>query len=247
MIIVSLMAAAALLLPQAALGQATSTKTYVPKWITAAGGKKEFDVASVKLNKSSEGMPDFNIPLGPGDVHAPTGGTFSARDLPLMAYVAFAYKITNTQYSSVNSQLSDWARSDRYDIEARSEDTNATKDQMRLMMQSLLADGFKLKIRTEIRQVPVLALILSKPGRTGPQLRQHPPSDNSCSTAPSDAEAGMFPASCGGILGMPPAYTSRCPFSRSKCLHGPDCIFLVRPGRRNRPSCLGSNRARRKI
>lgn len=199
-------AAAALLLPQAIVGQAAAQQApAVPGWVTEAGGNKEFDIASVKQNKAIDERADSNFPLGPGDVYAPTNGVFSARGLPLMAYVGFAYKITNTQYSSVNSQLPDWARSDRYDIEARSSQSGVTKDQMRLMMQSLLADRFKLKIHTEIRQIPVLALVLWKAGRTGPQLRPHPASDDSCSTAPSDADAGMFPVTCGGILGMVPA------------------------------------------
>jgi uncharacterized protein (TIGR03435 family) len=205
LIIVSLMSIAALLLPQTAIGQATATKEYVvPTWMTVAGGKKEFDIASVKQNKSDESRPDSNMPLGPGDVYVPTGGVFSAKALPLTEYVDFAYKVTNNQRSSLNSQMPDWARSERYDIEARCDDHNATKDQMRLMMQSLLADRFKLAIRMEIRQVPVFALVLSKPGKTGPQLQPHPASDASCSTAPSEAETGMFPASCGGILGMQP-------------------------------------------
>jgi uncharacterized protein (TIGR03435 family) len=204
-VIAALMTVASALLAQITDGQPTPARaTITPEWIAAAGGKKEFDIASIKQNKSSDNRPDSNIPLGPGDVYAPTGGVFSAKCLPLMAYVAFAYKITNNQFSSVNSQMPEWAHSDRYDIEARSEDHNATKDQVRLMMQSLLADRFKLAIRTEIRQVPVLALVLSKPGKTGPQLRSHPPNDASCSTAPSEVEAGMFPTSCGGILGMLP-------------------------------------------
>jgi uncharacterized protein (TIGR03435 family) len=72
------------------------------------------------------------------------------------------------------------------------------------MMQSLLADRFKLKTHTEVRQVPVLVLVLLKDGKTGPQLRPHPASDKSCSTSPSGSDAGMFPITCGGILVMAP-------------------------------------------
>jgi uncharacterized protein (TIGR03435 family) len=77
---------------------------------------------------------------------------------------------------------------------------------MRLMMQSLLADRSKLSIHIENQQVPVLALILSKPGKTGPQLQIHPASDTTCSTVPSAADTGdgMFPTTCGGIVGMKP-------------------------------------------
>ena len=53
---------------------------------------------------------------------------------------------------------------------------------MRLMMRSLLADRFKLAIHNEAREAPVFALILLKPGKTGPRLQPHL-DDSSCSTA----------------------------------------------------------------
>jgi uncharacterized protein (TIGR03435 family) len=42
-----------------------------------------------------------------------------------------------------------------------SENHDPTKDQMRLMMQSLLADRFKLVVHTDTRQVPVFASVLA--------------------------------------------------------------------------------------
>ena len=59
-----------------------------------------------------------------------------------------------------------------YEIHATAEG-NPTKDQMRLMMQSLLADRFKLKVHFETREMPVFALTLVKPGQTGPKLIPH--------------------------------------------------------------------------
>ena len=67
---------------------------------------------------------------------------------------------------------------DRFDIEARST-ANPTKDQMRLMMQSLLVDRFKMKAHIEQKTRPVFELLLAKRGRTGPQLRPHP-KDEAC-------------------------------------------------------------------
>lgn len=46
-----------------------------------SGNKLEFDVASVKPNKSDE-KASSNFPLGPGDVYVPNGGRFSATNLP---------------------------------------------------------------------------------------------------------------------------------------------------------------------
>ena len=100
--------------------------------------KMEFDVASVKQNKS-DGASISNFPLGPGAVYVPNGGLFSATGFPLATYIAFAYKLTGNDAQSLPSQLPGWATTDRFDIQARVQG-NPSKDQMRLMMRSLLGD-----------------------------------------------------------------------------------------------------------
>jgi uncharacterized protein (TIGR03435 family) len=187
---------------------------------SAPGKPLAFDVASVKANKSDE-PPYSNFPLGPGDVYVPNGGYFTATNQPLVVYILFAYKVKGNQAQSLMPQLPGWVMSDRFDIQARA-DGNPGKDQMREMMRSLLADRFKLAIRTEKREVPVLAAVLAKPGKTGPQLRLHS-DDGSCPTnapgpsaqpsaqtpAPSQTVDGGFPALCGGIFVMPPTAPGR--------------------------------------
>lgn len=59
----------------------------------------------------------------------------------------------------MTAQLPKWVRDGDYVIDAKAEG-NPTKDQMRVMMQSLLADRFKLKVHFETKEVPVLALTL---------------------------------------------------------------------------------------
>jgi uncharacterized protein (TIGR03435 family) len=179
--------------------------------------RPSFEIVSVKLNKSAD--PAFaNFPLGPGDVYSSNGGRFTARGLPLVSYLFFAYKITGDQSGAVLSQLPGWATTDRFDIEAKTDGDPAkdTKDQMRLMVQSLLADRFGLRARYETKQVPVFALTLAKPGKTGPQLRAHP-ADQPCSSALESAGGpsqdatvdGRFPALCGGFLPLPPSMPGR--------------------------------------
>jgi uncharacterized protein (TIGR03435 family) len=169
----------------------------------AADQKLEFEVASVKPSQP-DGPQYANFPLGPGDVYTPNGGHFTASGFPLAAYIWFAYRIQGNQQQSLLSQLPAWVTTERFDIQARTDGDPAkdTKPQMRLMMQSLLADRFKLAMHTETRQVPVFALVLSKPGKTGPRLQPHP--DNSCPAAPKpDLIGGLFPNQCGGLLPMP--------------------------------------------
>jgi uncharacterized protein (TIGR03435 family) len=139
---------------------------------TAAEDRMAFDVASVRQSKPGAFTPP-SFPLDAGDAYAATGGRFSA-DFSLATYIAFAYKLslTQEQRQSMLARLPKWVATDRFDIQARAEG-NPTKDQMRLMMQSLLADRFKLALHFETREVPVLALTLVKSGKTGPKLRPH--------------------------------------------------------------------------
>jgi uncharacterized protein (TIGR03435 family) len=53
----------------------------------------------------------------------------------------------------------------RFSIEAKAEDvSNVTKEQLRLMLQSMLADRFKLKIRREPKERDGFALLIAKSG-----------------------------------------------------------------------------------
>ncbi len=169
-----------------------------PDWQKAAGGTQEFDVASVRQDRT--GTPSHsNFSLDNGnawftvsqkDVLAPNGTLFSASSLPLLRYITFAYKLSGTEelalrmdyWAGLELHVPDWVRNDRYDIEARTSGP-ATKDQMRLMMQSLLAERFKLAVHWEAREVPVFALALAAPGMPGPQLQPHPANDDCATTA----------------------------------------------------------------
>ena len=197
------------------LVRAQSSQSDITAWEKDAGSKMAFDVASVKENKSgvsASNMPTSNVPLDAQNLYGPTGGLFSATNFPLLEYMRFAYKLTPEQDRALMSQVP-WANTNRWDIEGRASD-NPTKDQMRLMLQAVLADRFKLKLRFETRQLPVFAVVLNKPGKFGPQLRAHvdePP----CSAAPAGSSypqrgiqstvAGGFPESCGQLLPLRPS------------------------------------------
>lgn len=177
-------------------------------WHEPAKPSIAFDVVSVRQDKSDR-EAGANFVLGPGNAYATTGGRFTAFNLPVLDYIRFAYKLTNGQTEMLQSQAPKWVSVDKFDIEATSTNHDPTKDQMRQMVQSLLADRFNLKIHTEIKDLPVFAMVLSKPGKLGPQLRQHPANDSSCSnltppqtdspTSPTTV-AGGFPITCGGIV-----------------------------------------------
>ena len=186
--------------------------------------KLEFDVASVKQNVLPDSRPYSNFPLGPGAMYSPNGGVFSARKLPASIYIMFAYKMTDHELLSLEKQLPAWANDEQFDIEAKTDDHNATKNDMRLMMQSLLADRFKLALHKATEEAPVYALVLARPGKMGPKLRLHPADDTSCSNdLPSAAAAhdaapaakppttvdGGFPVICGGLAAVPASVPGR--------------------------------------
>ncbi len=165
----------------------------IPEWQTAAGGKMSFEVASIKQRAPGAPFTPPNFPLTAENSYVATGGRFSA-DFPLSVYIEFAYKmnLTNAQRHSLVTHLPKWVENDKFVIQAKAAQSNPTKDQMRLMVQSLLADRFHLAVHFETRVVPVLALTLIKAGKTGPKLIPHengPPCD-------SPPGPDVFPARC---------------------------------------------------
>lgn len=140
-------------------------------WQKSAGDKMEFEVASIHpAAPGARGRMNFDLSVE--DSPAPLGGRFSATGA-LGMYIQFAYKLTVFQDRDAFDRLPKWATTELFDIEAEAPTTDATKDQMRLMMQLLLADRFKLVVHFETHDVPVMALVMIKPGKLGPRLRLH--------------------------------------------------------------------------
>ena len=190
--------------------QSRSQPQNVPEWQTAAGGKMEFEVATIRQNKPGTFIPpsfalDSGDSYGSADLH----GRFSA-DFPLSVYITFAYKLwlTQDQIHSMLANLPKWVATDSFVIQAVTPG-DPTKDQMRLMVQSLLADRFKLAVHFETQRTSVLALVLAKPGKTGPKLRPHaegPPCSTSLHIQAQSSRAkvpDVFPPYCGGYVAMP--------------------------------------------
>ena len=115
------------------------------------------------------------------------GGRLVITGFPLHIIIAIAY---NLPFQS--SRLTggpDWVRSSRYDIEATAEPgaippslTGAARAQkMKLMLQSLLADRFKLAMRTETREMAVFELVAAK---DGPKLEKAKVEEKDCPDTP---------------------------------------------------------------
>jgi uncharacterized protein (TIGR03435 family) len=187
-----LLFATALAMPITALAQTAE----MSEWQKAAGGKMEFDVASVRPDTGDFKPP--SIALSNDDGSQPRDGLFHT-DFPLSVDIEFAYRISLApeQEQAMLSTVPKWVKTDRYLIEARSPG-KPTKDQVRLMMQSLLEERFGLKVHVETRTVPVLAMVLAKPGKLGPKLIPHsegPPCAESLPQSAPPASNPPFP--CG--------------------------------------------------
>jgi uncharacterized protein (TIGR03435 family) len=183
-----------------------------PSQIDAAG-KLQFEVASIRENKgglSPPNMPTANVGMSYGDRYPPVSDLFSVTNMRLTIYIRFAYKLTFVDEMAVRAQLPEWALREHFDIKARASG-RPTKDQMRLMLRSLLEDRFKLKIHTERRQGSISALELVKRGNTGARFQPHPP-DSACTTSPPPSSgassslrqrgafADALPEICGEIV-----------------------------------------------
>ncbi len=119
-----------------------------------------FEVASITPCKPGTpeppgehaGMVQFTSP----------GGRFKASATTLKFVLEWAYGLQPSQHSSGPS----WMDTDRYDIVAKAEG-NATDDQMKQMMQTLLEDRFQLKLRHEKKSVSALVISI---GKNAPKL-----------------------------------------------------------------------------
>src|ERR1700722_19049923 len=165
----SLFLAILLVAPIACLAQTEAA----PDSQQTAGGKREFEVASIRPNNSGRpyGPPESrgdawrtSVSLDPEVLDSPTHGILSTTNTPLMSLMSFAYKLSRVQQIALQSSLPEWVFTDGYNVEARAEDRNATREQMRPMMRALLEERFRMKVRYETREVPVYAAVLVKPG-----------------------------------------------------------------------------------
>ncbi len=90
-----------------------------------------------------------------------------------MMLIAYAYNLRDSEISSGPS----WIDSEEYNIVAKPEDSEAEKlgkirwqqyrEEYGLLVRSLLADRFKLKVSYATKQLPVYALVVAK---NGPKL-----------------------------------------------------------------------------
>jgi uncharacterized protein (TIGR03435 family) len=135
-----------------------------------------FAVASIK--PGAKNPMSMAVPMGAG--YRP-GGRLVATNAPVSFLIERAYSVVGFQVVGGPS----WINTDGYDIEAKPE-SNTDEKRMWLMVQTLLADRFKLKMHRETRDLPVYDLLLIK---GGPKLP--PPLGRACSDDPPSPQPGQ--------------------------------------------------------
>jgi len=111
--------------------------------------RPEFEVATIKLNKSGDtGQTGGILP----------GGQLSVRNVPLSMLLQAAYGVRPNYIFGAPA----WAASDRFDIIAKA--PAGSEDKLPLMLQTLLNQEFKLTVHTEERPMDVYVLAVGKGG-----------------------------------------------------------------------------------
>jgi uncharacterized protein (TIGR03435 family) len=131
----------------------------------APSAQVEFDAATVKESTSlSDG----------GTLRLMPGGGITAQHLPARSYITIAHQLQPFQLVGAP----DWTRNTYYDIVAKPVGV-ASREQTFAMLQTLLADRFKLTVHREKRQLDGFALVRARANALGPGLR---PSTVNCET-----------------------------------------------------------------
>jgi uncharacterized protein (TIGR03435 family) len=126
--------------------------------VLARGQAQVFEAAAIKINSS--GGPGSGISVYPNRI--------KIINSTLKFCVQVAWNVKDFQVSGAAG----WMDSDRYDTDAVAANS-FTQDELRKMLQALLADRFGLVVHSETQDKPGYVLV---PGRNGPKLP--PPIDD---------------------------------------------------------------------
>jgi uncharacterized protein (TIGR03435 family) len=150
-----------------------------------------FEVASVKPSN-----PNPTGPLGATPMILPALGRLTAQNATLRILIMGAYQ--KQPFEIVGGPS--WWNSEKFDINARAADASGTTDQILAMLQTLLADRFKLKVHTETREMPVYHLVLARgDGKLGQKMKV---STENCPDFKAQQQAQLEAIAKGGLAAI---------------------------------------------
>jgi uncharacterized protein (TIGR03435 family) len=149
-----------------------------------------FEVTSIKL-----WQPATTRATSVVAVASPSGSGIFNRSTTVAGLIAEAYEVHDFQLSGGEN----WLRTERYDVAARA-GRDVSEAELREMVKVLLGDRFKLRVRTEMREVPILGLRLARSdGQVGSNL-------HSCSKERVPEAPFRAPTGGGGQQQSSPAF-----------------------------------------
>jgi len=132
-----------------------------PQAQSASNESARFDAASVKPS-SQDAVAGNGFRITPGRLLAVNN--------TVEGLVRFAYGLEPGDEDAISGGPQ-WIRSDRFEVEGKAQEA-ASLPELRVMLKSLLAERFTLRIREETRERDVYALVFARSDRTpGPGLR----------------------------------------------------------------------------
>jgi uncharacterized protein (TIGR03435 family) len=144
--------------------------------------RRAVDVVSIKPSTSGGPWRIQMLKSRTPDATRQVTGQVTVTNMPLREVIRIAYGLQPFQISGGP----DWIHTEGYDIAAKGNGPSES-DPVGVILRTLLADRFKLRVHHEPRELPAFALVrANSDGRLGPGLR---PSEVDCSSA----GAGMPP------------------------------------------------------
>jgi uncharacterized protein (TIGR03435 family) len=139
----------------------------------AAAQTPAFDAASIRPNTSQGGISAIRI----------TAGRASMENCSLKKIMLNAYGIPDDREYMIDGP--EWLTSEHFDIEAKFP-ADKPVTQIRQMLQTMLADRFRLTLHKETRQLPMYSLVVAK---GGPKIHAGEGGDSRTSGRPGHFEA----------------------------------------------------------
>ncbi|HEX6313489.1 MAG TPA: TIGR03435 family protein [Gemmatimonadaceae bacterium] len=147
----------------------------------AQQARPRFEVASIRPVSPSATFRGSPLNIRPD--------TFSATNHSVLQLIRVAYGVLERQVLDGPG----WIRTERFSVTAKTS-TDVPRDQALRMLQTLLADRFKLRVRQETREMPIIELRLARSdGRVGPNLYD-------CSKPQDGPQEKSFAAPTGGSV-----------------------------------------------
>jgi uncharacterized protein (TIGR03435 family) len=133
----------------------------------------QFDVATIR--KRTEPSESSQFGLRPG-------GRVQGRNVALLRMIVAAYDVTEAQIVDVPA----WVAQERWDLEAKAEGLAADvrPEQIQPLLRKLLEDRFSLRIRKEMRPLPVYHLVVDRAGHKLKPSSAEPPGGTNTNSGP---------------------------------------------------------------